>query len=63
MFEIHKVRERSSVCMRKLESIFFYNETLGETELSHVFQCMKADLPAERATENVTPLIGYLITA
>ena len=34
--------------------------TLGETELSYALQCLKADLPPERATENATPLIGYL---
>jgi len=38
--------------------------TLGEIELSHVLQCLKADLPRERATAHVTPLFGYLtITA
>jgi hypothetical protein len=37
--------------------------TLSETELSHVFQCLKADLPPERAMAHAAPLIGYLITA
>ena len=38
--------------------------TLSEIELPHVLQCLKADLPPERATARATPLIGYLkITA
>jgi len=38
--------------------------TLGEIELSRVLQCLKTDLPRERATAYVTPLFGYLtITA